>query len=71
MEDKNITIDGLARMVQKGFGDTAKRNEVNERFNKVENRLERIENLLIVDHRTRIEKLEVAVKQLKELLAVE
>jgi len=47
MEDKNITIEDLARMVQKGFEETAKRWEVNERFNKVEDRLERIEKLLI------------------------
>ncbi|GAI21016.1 unnamed protein product, partial [marine sediment metagenome] len=36
----------------------------------VDKRLDRIEKLLIVDHRQRIEKLEMEVKNLKELLAV-
>ena len=65
MEDKNITIDGLAMMVQKGF------DGVDKRFDKVDSNLQRIENLLIADHRQRIEKLEVEMKQLKELLAVQ
>ena len=64
MEDKNITIDDLAGMIKKGF------DGVDQRFDKVEDRLERIEKLLIADHQIRIENLEVAVKQLKELLAV-
>lgn len=74
---KNITIDDLARIVQKGFLETAKKDEMNDRFaridkrfDKVEYRLETIEKLLIVDHRQRIEKLETEVKELKELLAV-
>ncbi len=66
----NITIGDLARMVQKGFEETAKKDEVNMRFDKVEDRLETIEKLLIVNHRQRIEKLETEVKELKELLAV-
>ena len=36
MENKNITIDDLAGMVQKGFEETAKKDEVNERFDKIE-----------------------------------
>ena len=73
---KNITTDDLARMVAKGFEDTAKkdevakRDEVNTRFDRVEARLEKIEKLFIADHRQRIEKLEMEVKELKELLAV-
>lgn len=46
---ENITIDDLARMVQEGFdevtGKMARKDEVNERFDKVEVRLDRIENL--------------------------
>jgi hypothetical protein len=42
MTKKKITIEDLARMVQKGFLETAKKDEVNKRFNGVENRLERI-----------------------------
>jgi len=71
MENQNnITIGDLAIMVQKGFEETAKKDEVNMRFDKVEDRLETIEKLLIVNHRERIEKLETEVKELKELLAV-
>lgn len=64
MKKKNITIDDLARMVRKGF------DGVDQRFNRVDNALERIEKLLIAEHRRRIEKLEVDVRELKELLAV-
>lgn len=77
MKKKNITIDDLARMVQKGFVDTAKKtemdfrfNQVDKRFDKVDDKLDRIEKLLIAEHRRRIEKLETDVKELKELLAV-
>lgn len=70
MKGKNITIDDLAMMIQKGFEETAKREEVNERFDKVEDRLENIEKLILADHKQRIEKLEEEVKELKELLAV-
>lgn len=70
MIKKNVTIDDLAMMVQKGFEETAKKDETNSRLDKIEDRLETIEKLLIVDHRQRIEKLEAEVKELKELLAV-
>jgi len=67
---KKITIEDLARMVKRGFDETAKRNEVNLRFDKIEERLEKIEKLILADHRRRIEKLEVEVKELKNLLAI-
>lgn len=70
MKNKDITIDDLAVMVQKGFEETAKREETNTRLDKIEDRLETIEKLLLVDHSQRIEKLETEVKELKELLAV-
>ena len=70
MENKNITIDDLAGMVQKGFEETAKKDEVNERFDKIEDCLESIEKLILADHKRRIEKLEDEVKELRELLAV-
>jgi len=64
MKKKNITIDGLAMMVKKGF------DGVDQRFNRVDNSLERIEKFLIAEHRRRIEKLETEVKEIKELLVV-
>ena len=70
MMKKKITIEDLARMVKRGFDETAKRNEVNLRFDKIEECLEKIEKLILADHRRRIEKLEVEVKELKNLLAI-
>lgn len=77
MKRKDITIEDLARMVQKRFNETAKKKEVNRHFNEVDKRfdgvdkrLDRIEKLLIADHRQRIERLEMEVKNLKGLLAV-
>ena len=43
MTQENIAIENLARMVKKEFGQTAKKDEVNERFDGAENRLGRIE----------------------------
>ncbi|KKS65638.1 MAG: hypothetical protein UV67_C0001G0015 [Parcubacteria group bacterium GW2011_GWC1_43_12] len=70
MKKKKITIDSLAGMIQRGFGEMAKKAEVDQQFNSVNDRLDRIEKLLIDDHNRRIEKLESAVKELKDLLAV-
>ncbi|OHA61961.1 MAG: hypothetical protein A2117_00130 [Candidatus Wildermuthbacteria bacterium GWA2_46_15] len=70
MKVKNITIDDLARMVAKGFSETAKRAEVSLRFDKIDGRLDRIEKLILANHKVRIERLEEEVKYLKELLAV-
>jgi len=67
MMKKNITIDELAVMVQKGFNETAKKTdmelkfkEIDRRFDKVETRLGKIEYLLSGED----------IKELKGLLAV-
>ena len=82
MRKKNVTIGDLARMVQKGLmkqqrdadGRFNKFNrcfkDIGRRFNGVDKHLEKIEKLLIVNHREKIERLEMEVKNLKELLAV-
>ena len=70
MIKENITIEDLARMVKNGFEETAKRNEVNSRFDIVENRLDKIEKLILADHKRRIERLEDEMKELKELFAI-
>jgi ABC-type uncharacterized transport system ATPase component len=57
MKKKKAAIDDLARMVQKGFAETAET-------------LERIENLLIAEHRRRIERLEVEMKEVVRILAI-
>jgi len=74
MKGKNITIDDLAIMVQRGFSEAAKNNGarfdgVDKRLDKVEKRLDRIEKLILADHKERIEKLELQVKELKDLIA--
>lgn len=57
-------VDPYFGAIQKDF------NNVYNRFDKIDNGLERIEKLLIADHHQRIEKLEVEIKELKELLAI-
>jgi molecular chaperone DnaK (HSP70) len=68
MKNKNITTNELARMVKKGFDDTTK--EMRSGFKQVNKRFDRIENLILVEHRTRIENLEKKVLKLEEILAV-
>ncbi|MBI2577272.1 MAG: hypothetical protein HYV77_00300 [Candidatus Wildermuthbacteria bacterium] len=79
---KDITIEDLAGMIQRGFEETAKKADmdaqfaevyaqfaaVDNRFHGIEQRLERIENLLIDDHQHRIAKLEEDVRVLKDAL---
>lgn len=40
MKKKNVTIEDLAVMVQKGFLETAKKSEVNRRFEEIEDRFD-------------------------------
>ncbi len=77
MKGKSITIDGLARMVQKGFDETAKKDEmnarfeeVNQHFKEVDQRFDKIEKLILADYKRRIEKLELEVREVRDLLAI-
>ena len=75
MKKKEITIDDLATMVQKGFIETKTdmtsfSKSVDKRFDAVDRRLDKIEKLIIADHRQRIERLEEEMKELKNLLAI-
>ena len=67
---KNITIEDLAIMVQRGFDETAKQTEINRHFNIVEERLDRIERIILIDYKNRIEKLEMYVEELRDALAM-
>lgn len=71
---KNITIDDLAVMVQKGFNgianEMATKNEMNRHFNLVDERFDKIEKLILADYKKRIERLESSVRELKEALAI-
>lgn len=69
MVKKSLTIDDLARMVQKGFEHTASKDEIGDmrhetkaEFSDIRKRLDRIENILIRGHENRIERLEDKVR---------
>ncbi len=74
MAKKQTTIDDLARMVKNGFDEVSAKmtlkSEVNKRFDGIEDRLERIESLILAQHKRRIEQLEREMKYIKELLSV-
>lgn len=70
MTKKNITIDNLAVMVQRGFADTATKAEFNSLkksmeagFKAVNTRLDKLQN-------DRIEKLEKRMERLEDALAI-
>lgn len=70
MDRGEVTIEDLARMVQKGFEDTAKAHVVEAEFRAVNERLDRIEKFLLEEHRRRIERLEGDVRILKDALNI-
>lgn len=70
MAKKNVTIDDLAVMVQKGFAETATKNELKSMRVEINNRFDKIENLVLASHQKRIEKLEAEVKELREIFAM-
>lgn len=75
MKKKNVTIDDLAIMVNKGFDSVTKEmrsgfQQSDKRFNEINRRFDKIESLMLVEHRTRIERLEKKVERLEGLLAV-
>jgi len=58
MENGKITTDALAGMIKKGFDETAKQVDVDKRFDKIEARLDRIEETILKNHEIRIKRLE-------------
>ena len=65
-----VTNEELAQMIAKGFEGTPTKQEMNERFDKVEARLERLELLIDNEYKRRIEKLEDQVRELRDALAM-
>ena len=81
-----MTLEKLALMVAEGFRGMDERfeqmdqkfvklftnlqRETNNGFIKVEERFNRLENLVVHDHGKRIEKVEGDVKELKEMFAI-
>jgi hypothetical protein len=66
MAQTKITIEKLAEMINEGFKSTASKEDIQ----RVEVRLDRIENLLIEEQRRKIENLEMRMKKLEDALAV-
>ena len=67
---KNITIDELAVMVQKGFAETATKVELKSMRTEMNERFDKVEKLILADHKKRIERLEIEVKELREMFAM-
>ena len=77
---KKTTLDDLARMMKKGFDETASKKEIievgkrlgemNERLDKIEKRVARMDSAIFVDHRRRIQKLEADVELLKDVAGI-
>jgi oligoendopeptidase F len=74
MAQKITTIEGLAEMIQRTMASKEDikefRREVNQKFELVESRLDRIEHLLIEEQRRKIENLETRMKKLEDALAM-
>ncbi|MEK7663936.1 MAG: hypothetical protein AAB340_00590 [Patescibacteria group bacterium] len=72
MVKKNITIDQLAVMIQKGFDKTASvehvSNEISGLKKWAEGRFDKIEKVILDDHKERIAKLESKVTYLENIL---
>ena len=64
-ENKQVTVDDLARMTKKGF------DELHQRFDRVDLRLESIDKKLEgVVYRNEFEELQERVKTIEEALAI-
>jgi len=77
MAQEKMTIEKLAEMTNEGFKTTASKQDVaalhsvmNQKFEAVESRLDRIENLLMEEQKRKLESLETRVKHLEDALAV-
>jgi hypothetical protein len=75
--EHHTTIEDLARMINEGFKTIATkedvaalRSEMNEKFEGVETRLDRIEHLLLAEQKREIEDLKGRMKKLEDALAV-
>ena len=72
-----MTLDALARMMTRGFNDLATKADmkegfrgVNERLEKIEKRVARMDVAIFVDHKRRIQKLESDVELLKDVAGI-
>jgi polyhydroxyalkanoate synthesis regulator phasin len=74
MKNTITTIEGLAALINEIMASKEDikefRAEVQQKFELVESRLDRIEHLLIEEQRRKIENLETRMKKLEDALAV-
>jgi hypothetical protein len=70
MVKRKTTFNDMAIMVQRGFEETAKKIEVGARFDEMDKRFDKIENMILIDYLRRIEKLERHVDELRDALAL-
>ena len=63
-KNKNLTVDALGAMVQRGFTD------MTSRFDHLEHRLDRFEKVILADYGRRLKRLEADVDYLKDALAI-
>ena len=67
MAEKKVTLEKLAKMVQKGFEETATKREVTEQFNKADKRLQKIDDDISWVHGS-LELLQREIADIKEKL---
>ena len=70
---KKTTIEDLARMMTKGFDQTATKKQMENvilRLDKIEVRVAKIDAILLADHKLRLEKLEQKVGDLEDQMRV-
>ena len=74
MTKKEITIEDLAIMTEKGFSGVHNkideeiknlRNDMNKRFDEVDERFDRIENITLRNHENKIENLEDKMRKVE------
>lgn len=73
MSKKNVTIEGLAVMVKKGFDDMGKRFDETAKekdLNEIKERVENIEKMLLKQHTFEIQELKKRVRRIEDLFAL-
>ncbi len=70
MSKKNMTIEDLARMVQKDFNETATKMQLENVEKRLEQRIDNIEKIILKQHGTQIINLERRMNRLEDMFAV-
>lgn len=76
-----VTIEGLARMVASGFNSVENKmatkadmdrqfKNLNDRLDSLEKDVEHVKNIVVMNHKHRMEKLESEMRELKSLIGM-